>query len=316
MPWSSGDSLNSDNLNNSVVSNLTTTERLYVSNDLGASTPLSVLSTNNNAAFIVNTNNAWDGISIYPPEAHKRNKIQLFQFQNDVASDLTVRAIGIESHGTADGDDPTNQHVTFYSTDGVDSRKVIQWHWGSQWTSMLSTLEFPSVERVIVGWPFDGGSDRTVSLCLSSNLTLQNAAGAGVLGVSGAVNISGSSTSDVRERLVVTRPDAGDVWVNIMPGTPTGKAQLLFNKENLSTAKIRGRVVYDCNIDELQLWTSSTLTALSADSAGNVATLGAVSVASQTQSLPSTVSSRGYFWVDSASSLYWVNGSGVSTLVV
>ena len=41
---------------------------------------------------------------------------------------------------------------------------------------------------------------------------------------------------------------------------------------------------------------------------------GGASLASAT-ALPSTVSARGYFYTDSASSVWWVNGSGVSTLV-
>jgi len=60
---------------------------------------------------------------------------------------------------------------------------------------------------------------------------------------------------------------------------------------------------------------------------GNVTTLdvtanalyasNAISVLSSTAaSLPSASSTRGYFYADSATSLYWVNGSGVSTLVV
>jgi hypothetical protein len=53
----------------------------------------------------------------------------------------------------------------------------------------------------------------------------------------------------------------------------------------------------------------------SVDSAGNFVVGQSVSITSQTGNLPSTASAKGYFWVDSTSSLYWVNGSGVSTLV-
>lgn len=41
-----------------------------------------------------------------------------------------------------------------------------------------------------------------------------------------------------------------------------------------------------------------------------------LSITSAALTLPSATSSMGYFYVDSASSLYWVNGSAVSTLIV
>ena len=44
-------------------------------------------------------------------------------------------------------------------------------------------------------------------------------------------------------------------------------------------------------------------------------TSGTISIASATGTLPSAVSSRGYMYVGSDSSLYYVNGSGVSTLI-
>lgn len=56
--------------------------------------------------------------------------------------------------------------------------------------------------------------------------------------------------------------------------------------------------------------TVSTISVASQVSVGR-----AISIVSATAALPSALSAAGYLYVGSNSSLYWVNGSGVSTLV-
>lgn len=329
MPWAAGDDLSATNLNNYGASAtsvtgystntlrpetgtlITTTERLTVANDTGASVAMSVLSTSNLAVVTANVNSTWAGLSLYPPDNFLRNKISLYGFTNAFPSDITYRALGIESHGTADTNNDQKNHVTFYTTDGGASRKVFEWHWGSQWSSNASTLYLPSVENLSVGW-IDVASGRPVCISMASSLSLVNSGG--TFGISGPTNVGGSAISDARQRLVVGRSDSGDVWLVLMENSGSGNGELHFQKSHLATTQTRGRLRYEYDNDKMEFWTAAAERG-SFDSVGNFAVTQSLSVTSQTGATPSLSSGRGYFWVDSASSLYWVNGSGVSTLV-
>jgi hypothetical protein len=97
-------------------------------------------------------------------------------------------------------------------------------------------------------------------------------------------------------------------------GTFRATGLLVTEGGNLALGNLTGRL-------RIQQASATTLTMLGEDN--NFADLnvhstihtGQVSIASTTLGSVSLVSGRGYLYADSVSSLYWVNGSGVSTLV-
>ena len=135
---------------------------------------------------------------------------------------------------------------------------------------------------------------------------------AGVLDLHG-----GGPTSDGSGRVRINRskPASGENVLELHNGTAAVQASFTSIGHSRMTAGTTILPAYAFGSEKsLGLYRSAASTM--ALSYGNLALPNAASFASQTGSLPSATSAQGYLYTDSTSSLYWVNGSGVSTLVV